>query len=703
MIPELGHFALILSLCVAVFLGIVPLLGAGVTPVANKTILPVKQTAMALAKPAALLMFALLGLSVLCLTISFYTHDFSVQYVAQNSNVDLPWPYRIAAVWGAHEGSLLFWCFVLAGWTAAVALFSRHLPNVLRARVLAVLGWSAVGFISFTVFTSNPFDRTFLNPADFTGFDLNPLLQHPGQAIHPPLLYFGYVGYAVPFAFAMAALMGGKLDALWIRWVRPWALITWMFLTIGITLGSWWAYHELGWGGWWFWDPVENASFMPWLTGTALIHSLAATEKRGVFKSWTVLLSIICFAFGIMGTLLVRSGLIDSVHAFASDPDRGLYLFVFFLLVVIGSLILFAMRAKTVAAHGAYAGWSRELMLLINNVLLTVLAINVVLIGTVGPMFMEAFGEVMSVGEVFYNWGFMAIGLPLLAVMGLGTLTRWKRDDLANLKGKLLLAIPAIILGITVPLLLLHDLTFMAAIGSILAFWVVITCLVDPVKRLLKGRKVPMHVAGMVTAHIGMGVFVLGVVAVNGFSLESHSQQKVGDVVTLGDFSFKLLSIEQQPSDPLQSLGLSEQQTNDLDQAMVAAGLGGTKSLKSNYESSMATIEITRDGRLLGRVYPEKRFYPARASSTSESGVDASLMRDLYVSVDVDPLGEWVMLVRYRPLMRWVWLGALLMALGGLLAALDKRYRLEKREIKQANRDIGAIISDAQTKSNKAH
>lgn len=697
MLAELGLFTLILAFLVALALGLVPLIGAGLSTNEHR-LKPYSLPAMQMTRPTALLLFALLTVSVVCLAISFYSYDFSVAYVGNHSNVQLPLLYRISAVWGSHEGSMLFWCWVLAGWIAAVAIFSNNLPDPMRARVLAILGLVAVGFIAFTLFTSSPFERAFLQSANFTGNDLNPILQHPGQALHPPLLYFGYVGFAVPFAFAMAALLGGRLDALWVRWTRPWAIMAWLFLTVGITLGSWWAYHELGWGGWWFWDPVENASFMPWLTGTALIHSLAATEKRGVFKSWTVLLAIICFAFSILGTLLVRSGLIESVHAFASDPGRGTYLLIFFIVVVVGALTVFAARAQTVANDGAYAGWSRELMLLANNVLLTMLAIMVVLTGTLAPMVAELFGYSLSVGPRFFDKAFLVIGIPLLMIMGVGTLTRWKRDNLSNLLPRMSVGIPAVIFGCAAPLWLFGSFSMMSTVGAALAFWVILTACVDPFKRLRKGRKIPAHIAGMSLAHMGMGIFVLGVTAVHGYSLEKESFACLDETVEVGGYEFTLVDKIHYGQDAASDLALDDEGKKTLQAWLRHTGeSGGLASLQKNYISSTAQIEIRQNGELLGMVYPEQRLYVASGQPTKESAVHVSVWRDLYTAVEIDRNGFWRVNIHIRPLMRWVWLGALLMALGGLLAALDRRYRIANKEVQQAQHDLATLATQKST------
>jgi cytochrome c-type biogenesis protein CcmF len=635
MIPELGHFALILSLLAAITLGVLPLVGAQRGNV----------TWIALARPAAQTQFLLVAVAFACLGWSFYTNDFTVSYVAQHSNSLLPTIYRLAAVWGGHEGSLLLWVLMLSGWTLAVALFSRQLPEVMVARVLGVLGLVACGLLLFILFTSNPFER--LLPAASDGRDLNPLLQDPGLVFHPPMLYMGYVGTAVAFSFAISALLAGQLDAAWARWSRPWTTAAWIFLTLGIALGSWWAYYELGWGGWWFWDPVENASFMPWLITTALIHSLAVTEKRGSFKNWTVLLAIGAFSLSLLGTFLVRSGVLTSVHAFASDPRRGVFILALLATVVGASLTLFAWRAPKVKLGGAFALMSRETLLLANNLLLVV-ACGSVLLGTLYPLLIDALNlGKLSVGPPYFNAVFVPIMVPLLVLIALGPIARWKHADIKEMGRRLSVgAVIAILAGIGLPLLA-GAWTPMVAIGLLAAVWIVAAGVMQIAARLKTGSAPPSF-WGMQLAHLGVAVFVVGVTMVGGYQEEKDVRMLPGDTVVVGGYTFTFVGIRE------------------------ADG--------PNYHASVGDVDLSKDGKVIRRMNPEKRNYSSSSMPMTEAAIDASLTRDVYVSLG-EPLpdGAWAVRVYYKPFVDWIWFGCLFMALGGLMAALDRRYRLRAK------------------------
>ncbi len=632
MIPEIGHFALILSLLVALTLGVLPLVGAQRG----------NATWVALARPAAQVQFLLIAVAFGCLSWAFYVNDFSVGYVAQHSNSLLPTIYRLAAVWGGHEGSLLLWVLMLAGWTMAVALFSRQLPEVMVARVLGVLGLVACGLLLFILLTSNPFER--LLPAAGDGRDLNPLLQDPGLVFHPPMLYMGYVGFSVAFAFAIAALLAGQLDAAWARWSRPWTTAAWIFLTLGIALGSWWAYYELGWGGWWFWDPVENASFMPWLMGTALIHSLAVTEKRGSFKNWTVLLAIGAFSLSLLGTFLVRSGVLTSVHAFASDPRRGIFILALLAVVVGTSLSLFAWRAPKVSLGGAFALISRETLLLANNVLLVV-ACGSVLLGTLYPLVIDALNlGKLSVGAPYFNSVFVPIMVPLLFLIAAGPIARWKHADLKEIGHRLVVAAAvAIVAGVGLPFLA-GGWTPLVAIGLMAAVWIATACLTQIAARLKTGSAPPSF-WGMQLAHLGVAVFVVGVTMVGGYQEERDVRMGPGDTVTIASYTFTFVGIRE------------------------AEG--------PNYVASIGDVDVSENGKILRRLNPEKRNYHTSSMPMTEAAIDAGFTRDVYVSLG-EPLdgGAWAVRVYYKPFVDWIWFGCLFMALGGLLAASDRRYRL---------------------------
>ena len=649
MIPELGHLAMILALCLAVVQATLPLIGAWRGD----------RQWMGLAQPAAWGQFAFLGFSFASLTYAFMVDDFSVAYVAHNSNSALPWYYKFSAVWGAHEGSLLLWAFILAGWTFAVAIFSRQLPEDMLARVLGVMGLISIGFLLFLIVTSNPFER-LLPQVPMDGRDLNPLLQDFGLIVHPPMLYMGYVGFSVAFAFAIAALLGGRLDAAWARWSRPWTLVAWAFLGLGIALGSWWAYYELGWGGWWFWDPVENASFMPWLVGTALIHSLAVTEKRGVFKSWTVLLAIAAFSLSLLGTFLVRSGVLTSVHAFATDPERGVFILIFLLMVVGGSLTLFALRAPVVKSQVGFGLWSRETLLLVNNLLLVV-ATAMILLGTLYPLLLDALsGAKLSVGPPYFNAMFVPLIGALMLTLGVGILVRWKDTPLKWLLGMLTpVLITSVVLG-GLGSLLFGDFNWAVLAVSLLAAWVVIAGVRDLLdktrhKGLFKGmRSLAPSYWGMHLAHLGLAVCAIGVVLTSHQSAERDLRLAPGESLSLGGYEFVFE--------------------------------GAVHHEGPNFTSDKATIRVLDGDKQIATLHPEKRLYTVQQMPMTEAGIDAGFTRDLYVALG-EPLGDgaWAVRVHIKPFVRWIWLGALMMGLGGVLAASDRRYRVKvKTRVREA-------------------
>jgi cytochrome c-type biogenesis protein CcmF len=664
MIPELGHFALILALLAALAQGTLPMAGAALD----------NSRLMSLARPAARVQFLLVAFAFVCLAASFVGNDFSVQNVAANSNSELPLHYRIAATWGSHEGSLLLWALMLTGWTFAVTLFSRNLPQALLARVIAVMGLVSVGFLAFLLFTSNPFER--LIPPAAEGRDLNPLLQDPGMVIHPPMLYMGYVGFSVAFSFAIAALLGGRLDATWARWSRPWTTVAWAFLTIGIALGSGWAYYTLGWGGWWFWDPVENASFMPWLTGTALIHSLAVTEKRGAFKSWTVLLAILAFSLSLLGTFLVRSGVLTSVHAFATDPARGVFILVFLAIVVGGSLALFAWRAGTVGLGGGFDLISREASLLANNVLLVV-AMASVLLGTLYPLFLDALhlGKI-SVGPPYFDAVFYPLLAPAIFLMGIGPIARWNRAPLPELAIRLKWALAvAAITALLLPFVL-GRWTPLVALGLFLALWIVATTVANLRQRLASShhRGLLAKLAanspsyyGMLLAHLGVAVFIVGVTLVKGYESEQDVKLSPGETVAAGDYEFKLLGVTSGPG--------------------------------PNYRALTGTVEVRKNGRLIETLRPEKRIYNASGQSMTIAAIATELLGDRYVSLG-EPLvndniaGAWGVRIYLKPFVDWIWSGAFLMALGGLVAISDRRYRLAPKRKTAAVTAAGAVAAE---------
>jgi cytochrome c-type biogenesis protein CcmF len=644
MIPEIGHFALILAFLLAMVQGVLPIAGAARGD----------RAWMLVARPAARGQAFFVTFAWLCLLASFVNNDFSVINVAQNSNSQLPLHYRMAASWGSHEGSMLLWVLMLAWWTFAVSLFSRHLPDEMVARVIGVQGLVSAGFILFMLTTSDPFDRLFPPAAD--GRDLNPLLQDPGMVFHPPMLYMGYVGMSVAFAFAIAALLGGKLDAAWARWSRPWTTLAWCFLTLGIALGSWWAYYELGWGGWWFWDPVENASFMPWLVGTALIHSLAVTEKRGSFKSWTVLLAICAFSLSLLGTFLVRSGVLTSVHAFATDPRRGVFILAFLVFVIGASLALFAWRAPKVGLGGKFETVSRESALLMNNVLLAV-ACGSVLLGTLYPLFLDALalGKI-SVGPPYFNAVFVPIMAPLVFLMGIGPIARWKRAEIPDLATRLRWALGVSLIAALIAPYLAGRWTPMIAFGLFLAFWLIAAGFTGVLERIryVKGGLWQRLAAqgraywGMQCAHLGIAVFIIGVTLVKGFEVERDVKMDVGDTVQAGGYTFKF---------------------------------EGTRELAGpNFSGARGLIEVSRDGRFVERLFPEKRIYNVQRMPMTEADISTGILGDRYVSLG-EPVGgnAWVVRVYSKPFVTWIWGGCVLMALGGGLALADRRYRLLAR------------------------
>ncbi len=653
MIPELGHFALILAAVVALVLGTLPMIGAH------------RQQAawIALARPAAGAMALLVTFAFACLTQAFVANDFSVVYVAQHSNSLLPIQYRVAGVWGGHEGSLLLWILMLTWWALLVALFSRDLPDAMVARVLGTLGLVGFGFLLFILITSNPFER--LLPGAEEGRDLNPLLQDPGLVIHPPLLYMGYVGFSVAYAFAIAALLSGKLDAAWARWSRPWTMAAWIFLTLGIAMGSWWAYYELGWGGWWFWDPVENASFMPWLIGTALIHSLAVTEKRGSFKNWTVLLAISAFSLSLLGTFLVRSGVLTSVHAFATDPRRGIFILLFLVAVIGSSLTLFAARAPKVGLGGRFGLISRESMLLTNNVLLVV-ACATVLLGTLYPLLIDALGAgKISVGPPYFNAVFVPVMTPILFLMGVGPFARWKEASVPEMARAVrwALAVGAAV-AIALPLIYGHW-SALTALGLLLAAWIVATAALNFIERVQHTRagrsfvaaalNQPRSFTGMHLAHIGVAVFVVGVTMVSSFQDEKDVKLAPGESVDVAGYHFVFNGVKQ---------------------------VNGP-----NYVAAQGDFDLTVDGKFQRKMNPEKRNYHSSAMPMTEAAIDAGFLRDVYVSLGepidrTKPEGEWAVRVYYKPFVDWIWGGCVLMSIGGLLAMLDRRYRLARRSDK---------------------
>ena len=635
----IGQFALIAALLLAIVQATFPILGAARG----------KSSWIAVARPAGQWHFIAVAIAFCCLAYCFITNDFSVPNVASNSNSQLPLSYRFAATWGSHEGSLLLWTFMLAFWTAAVSIYSRQLPNATVARVLGVMGIISIGFLLFMVTTSNPFTRLIPAPAD--GRDLNPLLQDPGMVVHPPMLYMGYVGFSVAFAFAVAALISGRLDAAWAKWSRPWTLVAWTFLTCGIAMGSYWSYYVQGWGGWWFWDPVENASFMPWLVGTALIHSLAVTEKRGAFKSWTVLLAIAAFSLSLLGTFLVRSGVLTSVHAFATDPRRGIFILGFLGIVIGGSLALYAWRAKQVGLGSPFDVVSRESLLLSNNVLLAVAAASV-LLGTVYPLVIDALdlGK-LSVGPPYFNTVFVAVMTPAMFLLGIGPIARWKKASVPELARRLRWAfVASVIAAIVIPFYV--EWKPLVSLGMLLAIWITATMVINlsDKAKTVKLKSLPRGYYGMHVAHLGVAVLIVGIAVVSGYESEKDLRMEPGDSVSVGgyDFQFKGLNLVSGP----------------------------------NYEAIRAEMNVARSGIVVVRMYPEKRIYNVSGNALTDAAIDTRIFRDLYVALG-EPAGEndgWSFRIQYKPFVDWIWAGAFLMAAGGLLALTDRRYVISARK-----------------------
>jgi len=649
MIPEYGHFALILALAFAILQSAIPLAGAATGRVQW----------MLMARPLVWGQFLFLCVSFAALTISFVQDDFTVAYVANNSNSLLPVQYKVSAVWGSHEGSLLLWIVLLGAWTFAVSIFSQRLPTDVLARALSVMGMISVGFLLFILFTSNPFERVLPNaPTD--GADLNPLLQDFGLIVHPPMLYMGYVGFSVAFAFAIAALLSGRLDAAWARWSRPWTTMAWVFLTLGISLGSWWAYYELGWGGWWFWDPVENASFMPWLVGTALIHSLAVTEKRGAFKSWTLLLAIFAFSLSLLGTFLVRSGVLNSVHAFASDPDRGLFILALLIICIGGSLLLYAMKAPNVVAKASFSWVSKESFLLLNNVLLVVTCATV-LLGTLYPLVVDfLYQQKISVGAPFFNQAFVPIMSVLTLFISIGMVARWKQADVKWIARQLWpAALFSVALAFVFPLIYGVKFTWQIVVGVALASWVISSTLLDMYNKangksgVIAGlKKLKPSYYGMVLGHIGVAVTAMGIAIVSNYTQENDVRLAAGDEVEASGYRFVFDGVRKVPG--------------------------------PNYVADQGVIRVFDEGEYYTTLFPEKRHYKVARNMMTEADIDPGLFRDLYVALGEPLEGDaWAVRIHYKPYVRWLWLGSLFMAAGGLLAVSDRRYRLKVKQ----NRD----------------
>ncbi|HDR1132142.1 heme lyase CcmF/NrfE family subunit [Pasteurella multocida] len=644
MIAELGNYALALSLAIAVLVAIFALWGAEKNHI----------QLMSLARPMTYGLFISLTLAFVALFYLFAVNDFSVQYIVNNSNTNLPLHYRLSAVWGSHEGSLLLWIWLLTLWGAAVAWFSKQLPQEAVARVLGIMGIISIGFLIFVLFTSNPFDRTFPDfPVD--GKELNPLLQDVGLIFHPPLLYMGYVGFSVAFAFAIASLMTGKLDTAWARWSRPWTMAAWVFLTLGIVLGSWWAYYELGWGGWWFWDPVENASLMPWIAGTALLHSLAVTEKRGSFKAWTVLLAILAFSLCLLGTFLVRSGILVSVHAFASDPTRGLYILAYLVVVIGGSLVLYAYKGSQIRSRENAERYSRETALLLNNILL-MSALSVVLLGTLLPLVHKQLGlGTISVGAPFFDQMFLIIMVPFSLLLGVGPLIKWRRDEFSAIRKPVILSlIVMLVAGFALPYLLQDQLTVSAVLGTMMAVFIVLLSVYELQQRATHRSafwsgltKLSRSHWGMVLAHLGVAMSVWGIAFSQNYSIERDVRMNVGDSVQIVDYQFTFQGI--------------------------------TEANGPNYLGGKAQVDIRRNGQVEAILFAEKRFYTVSKMTMTEAAIDWGFTRDIYVALG-ENLGQdaWALRLYYKPFIRWIWFGGVFMALGGLLCMFDRRYRFGK-------------------------
>jgi cytochrome c-type biogenesis protein CcmF len=640
-IPELGHVALAIALCLAITQAFFGLAG----PLFNK------PSWSAATKPVSIGHFVFVAIAYAGLTYAHIVNDFSVAYVANHSNSQLPLMYRISGVWGGHEGSMLLWGLMLASWGALLGVYTKRIPLATAAKVLGVMGIVSVGFLWFMLATSNPFDR--LIPAPLDGRDLNPLLQDPGLVIHPPMLYMGYVGFAVAFSFAIAALIEGKFDSQWARWIRPWTAAAWAFLTIGIALGSWWAYYELGWGGWWFWDPVENASFMPWLIGTALLHSLAVTERRGLFKGWTLLLAVSAFSLSLLGTFLVRSGVLVSVHAFATDPDRGMFILAMLVFFIGGALALYAWRAPQLAQKGGFAPLSRETFMLANNMLFVV-ATLLILFGTLYPLFLDGLGlGKISVGPPYFNTVFIIPTLPLVLLMGIGMHTAWKKMDWRQLKSKLWpFALGVFLFALIVPLIVYGQFGLMKFIGLLLGCWVMAVAFIDPInylrrKRTLKGYSRTM--ISMSVSHFAIGMFVIGVTMVETYGIARDIGMKPGDTVQIEDYSFTFV------------------------RTYPAEG--------PNYSAVEAEVVVTKNGNHIATLHPQKRTYLVQTNPMTEAAIHARMHRDLFVALG-EPLGQgaWSMRIQYKPYIRFIWLGALIMALAAFFGMTDKRYRVRRED-----------------------
>lgn len=681
MIPEIGNFTLVIALVLSILLAIYPLYGAQTN----------NRTLMQMARPLTWGLFVFTLIAYICLTYAFITDDFSVSYVAQNSNTKLPMYYKITAVWGGHEGSFLLWVLIFAVWALAVALFSKGIPEAMVARVLSVLGMVSISFYLFMLLTSNPFDSMLpFFPVD--GRDLNPLLQDFGMIIHPPLLYMGYVGFAVAFAFAIAALIGGQLDSTWARWSRPWTIAAWGFLTMGLALGSWWAYYELGWGGWWFWDPVENAAFMPWLVGTALMHSLAVTEKRKVFKSWTVLLAIAAFSLSLLGTFLVRSGVLVSVHSFASDPSRGLFILGLLVVVIGGSLLLYALRASQLKSSGQYDIFSREMMLMGNNVLL-VAATIVTLLGTLFPLIHKEIGlGTISIGAPFFNQMFTFLIVPFVLFMAIGPLSRWKRQNVSALRNQLIFAF---ILAVSAGLLVnasYDEKTYMGMLGMIMSFWILVATILEVRQRVVSQTKDESLVTslgklsrshwGMILGHVGFAISLIGITLVSNYELERDLRMEAGQTVTIADYEVEFSGVEEVQG--------------------------------PNYISDKGIFDVYKNGEKVSHLEPEKRFYTVQQMNMTEAGIHTTLTRDLFVALG-EPLenGAWAVRLYYKPFVVWIWGGAFIMCIGGAFSIADKRYRIQKiakvkavfskEDKKQANATADTVPTAAmQTKESGA-
>ena len=645
MIPEIGHLALVMALVTSICLTVLALYGRAV---ANPTL-------MYFARPATLVTTFLLLVAYLILTWSFVVHDFSVLYVAQNSNYQLPLLYRLSGVWGAHEGSILLWIVCLSGWASVFAWRSRHLPPTQSAAILGIMSLVLLGFLLFSILTSNPFVRQLPPPSN--GADLNPLLQDPGMAIHPPMLYLGYVGFAIAFAFAIAALIEGKLDASWARNLKPWVNSAWAFLTVGIALGSWWAYYELGWGGWWFWDPVENASFMPWLIATALLHSLTATEQRGVFKAWTLLLAILAFALSLLGTFLVRSGILTSVHAFSNDPERGLFILVLLALTIGSAFVCYSWRAHLFTVQSGFRLASREAALLVNNVFLVVITATI-LLGTLYPLLAEALGwGKISVGEPYFNRVVVPLAVPLFVLIGVGSFLLWQRNDMAqHLRILAPSAAVAVLAGALVPVLVGSGYDWRVGVGSAVALWIVLS-LAAGLRAMLKkntgSKRVPLSVASMIAGHLGVAFFCIGVAFSSGNSQELVRAVAPGDSVEISGYTIEYQGFEQKQV--------------------------------SNYEATIAKFVVSKDGQMVTTMFPEKRMYPSPNNIMTEAAIYPTITHDLFIALGEQINDEaWSVRIQYKSFIRWIWFGALIMALGALCENLSVRYRQGKKTDRRA-------------------